>query len=36
MQMISAVDDYLTTHPAERHNRAALLVWRAVAETTWE
>lgn len=35
-QMLSVVENYISTHPTERHNSAALLIWRALAEARWE
>lgn len=34
-QLLDVVDGYLKSHPAERHNNAALLIWRALAEAQW-
>jgi hypothetical protein len=35
-QLEDVVGDYLDSHPAERQNSAALLVWRALAEAEWK
>ncbi|WP_324668947.1 Rap1a/Tai family immunity protein [Geochorda subterranea] len=35
-QIADVVDAYIASHPTERHNNAALLLWRALAEATFK
>ena len=35
-QVAAVVKEYISERPTSWHNSAALLVWRALAETEWE